>query len=129
MAIASYVAFSYQKVTLTMSSNHYAQHAMWLDPVQAMEVHEPVQLPRHNATIRHTASDISIERINLDRVKPIGNIHTLESLDIGESIFCTDPRKAHSLRVLSYYLVRTRNLAWKFIFRKMDRGWRIIRVE
>jgi hypothetical protein len=88
-----------------------------------------VQLPRHNATIRHTASDISIERINLDRVKPIGNIHTLESLDIGESIFCTDPRKAHSLRVLSYYLVRTRNLAWKFIFRKMDRGWRIIRVE
>ena len=94
MAIASYVAFSYQKVTLTMSSNHSAHHAMWLDPVQAMEVHEPVQLPRHNATIRHTASDISIERINLDRVKPIGNIHTLESLDIGESIFCPQPARA-----------------------------------
>jgi hypothetical protein len=31
--------------------------------------------------------------------------------------------------VLSYYLVKTRKLARKFVFRKMDRGWRIIRVS
>jgi hypothetical protein len=30
---------------------------------------------------------------------------------------------------LSYYMVRSRNLQRKFTFRKMDRGWRIIRVQ
>jgi hypothetical protein len=38
-------------------------------------------------------------------------------------------KKAHSLRALSYYFVRTRKLPRKFVFRKMDHGWRIIRVK
>ncbi|NBX63122.1 MAG: hypothetical protein EBT67_12110 [Betaproteobacteria bacterium] len=40
-----------------------------------------------------------------------------------------DLKKAHSLRALSYYLVRTRKLSRKFVFRKMDHGWRIIRIQ
>jgi hypothetical protein len=70
-----------------------------------------------------------VERIDLSRIRPSGNITTLESLDVGESVYCTDSKKAQSLRVLSYYLVRTRNLDWKFVFRKMDRGWRVIRIQ
>jgi hypothetical protein len=70
-----------------------------------------------------------IERIDLARIKPSGNINTLETMEVGDSVFCTDSRKAQSLRVLSYYLIRTRNLDWKFVFRKMDRGWRVIRTE
>ena len=70
-----------------------------------------------------------IERIDLSRIKPSGNVRVLESMDVGDSVFCDDARKAESLRVLSYYLVKTRSLDWKFVIRKMDNGWRVIRVS
>ena len=70
-----------------------------------------------------------IERLELKQLALTSNIHTLETLGIGDSIFCDDLKKAHSLRALSYYLVRTRNLSRKFVFRKMDHGWRIIRTQ
>jgi hypothetical protein len=70
-----------------------------------------------------------LERIDLSTIKITKDIEILESLRIGDSIFCEDLKKAHSLRSLSYYLVRSRNLKWKFTFRKIDYGWRIIRVE
>ena len=70
-----------------------------------------------------------IERIDLARIKPSGNVSVLESMDVGDSVFCDDVRKAESLRVLSYYLIRTRSLDWKFVIRKMDHGWRVIRVS
>ena len=70
-----------------------------------------------------------IERLELNRLALTSNVLTLEKLDIGESIFCEDMKKAHSLRALSYYFVKTRKLPRKFVFRKMDRGWRIIRTQ
>jgi hypothetical protein len=70
-----------------------------------------------------------IERLELNRLALTSNVLTLEKLDIGESIFCEDMKKAHSLRALSYYFVKTRNLPRKFVFRKMDHGWRIIRIK
>ncbi len=70
-----------------------------------------------------------IEQIELNSIKLNKNIETLESLRIGDSIFCEDIKKAHSLRSLSYYLIRSRNLEWKFTFRKSDYGWRIIRIK
>ena len=70
-----------------------------------------------------------IERLNLERMNLSSNIHVLEKLEIGESIYCSEMKKAQSLRSLTYYLVRSRNLERKFVFRKMDRGWRIIRTK
>jgi hypothetical protein len=70
-----------------------------------------------------------IEQIELSAIKLNKTVETLESLQIGESIFCDDIKKAHSLRSLSYYLIRSRNLEWKFVFRKIDYGWRIIRIK
>ena len=70
-----------------------------------------------------------IERLELNQLALTSNILTIENLDVGDSIFCDDLKKAHSLRALSYYLVRTRNLSRKFVFRKMDHGWRIIRIQ
>jgi hypothetical protein len=70
-----------------------------------------------------------IKRLELNQLALTSNILTIEKLDVGESIFCEDMRKAHSLRALSYYLLRTRKLPRKFVFRKMDHGWRIIRVK
>jgi len=69
-----------------------------------------------------------VERIELERIRHLEGISTLTSLEVGDSIFLTDFKKAQSMRALSYYLVRTRNLPWKFTFRKMDQGWRVIRI-
>jgi hypothetical protein len=70
-----------------------------------------------------------VEPVDLKRNKPSDNVSALMSMEIGDSIFSEDAKKAESLRVLSYYLRKSRNLDWKFVFRKMDRGWRIIRVQ
>lgn len=70
-----------------------------------------------------------IERIQLDQLRGRQQTSTLQALAVGESVYCTDMRRAQSLRALSYYLVRSRGLDWKFTFRKMDRGWRIIRIK
>ena len=70
-----------------------------------------------------------IERLELNQLALTSNILTIENLDVGDSIFCEDMKKAHSLRALSYYFLRTRKLPRKFVFRKMDYGWRIIRVK
>ena len=70
-----------------------------------------------------------IERLELNSLALTSNIVTIEQMGIGDSIFCEDMTKAHSLRALSYYLIKTRNLPRKFVFRKMDHGWRIIRIK
>ena len=70
-----------------------------------------------------------IERLELNQLALTSNILTIENLNVGDSIFCEDMKKAHSLRALSYYFLRTRKLPRKFVFRKMDHGWRIIRVK
>ncbi len=69
-----------------------------------------------------------VDRVPLQDLKQHEYISTLGALGIGESIFCTELKQAQSLRSLSYYLIRSRKLDWKFTFRKMDRGWRIIRI-
>lgn len=69
-----------------------------------------------------------IEFVELDSIKTRSWIKTLSSLGVGQSVFVSDAKEAQSIRVSSYYLVKSRNLPWKFISRKMDRGWRLIRV-
>ncbi len=70
-----------------------------------------------------------VERINLERLRNLDGVNTLSSLEVGDSVFLSDFKKAQSLRTLSYYLVKSRKLPWKFTFRKMDQGWRVIRVS
>ena len=70
-----------------------------------------------------------IERLELNQLTLTSNVATLSQLDVGDSIFCEDMKKANSLRALSYYFVKTRKLPRKYVFRKMDHGWRIIRVK
>lgn len=70
-----------------------------------------------------------VERVDVSRFSSASHIVTLEGLQVGDSIFCDDRKKANSLRVLSYYLIKTRNISRKFVFRKMDRGWRLIRTQ
>jgi len=79
--------------------------------------------------IHRKVTSMIIERVALDSIRLHPHITTLSSLEIGESIFCTEFKQAQSLRTLSYYMIRSRNLDRKFTFRKMDRGWRIIRVQ
>ena len=70
-----------------------------------------------------------IERLDLKQFSLTSHIVTLEKLEVGDSIFCDDRKKADSLRTLSYYFIKTRTVPRKFIFRKMDRGWRLIRTQ
>jgi hypothetical protein len=70
-----------------------------------------------------------IERLDLKQFSLTSHIVTLEKLEVGDSIFCDDRKKADSLRTLSYYFIKTRKVPRKFIFRKMDRGWRLIRTQ
>ena len=70
-----------------------------------------------------------VERVELSSLQQEEHIATLSRLEVGESVYLTDMRRAQSLRSLSYYLLRSRGLDWKFTFRKMDRGWRLIRVR
>jgi hypothetical protein len=79
--------------------------------------------------IHGNAAIMIIERVPLDSIRLHPHISTLSSLEIGESIFCSELKQAQSLRALSYYMIRSRNMDRKFTFRKMDRGWRIIRVR
>ena len=72
---------------------------------------------------------MQLERIKLENIKQQVHLVVLEGMEVGESLFFEDERKAQSIRVLSYYLIKTRKLARKYVFRKMDRGWRIIRVH
>lgn len=72
---------------------------------------------------------MQLERIKLENIKQQDHLVVLEGMEVGESLFFEDERKAQSIRVLSYYLIKTRKLERKYVFRKMDRGWRIIRVH
>jgi hypothetical protein len=74
------------------------------------------------------SNDVIIEPVELSRIRSKSWLETLSRLEVGESVFVSDPRDAESIRVSSYYLLKSRNLDWKFISRKMDRGWRLIRV-
>lgn len=70
-----------------------------------------------------------IERFNLSRLNLSNRIQALSTLEPGDSLFFDQLNEAHSMRVLSYYFLRTRNLAWRFTFRKIDKGWRLIRTQ
>ena len=69
-----------------------------------------------------------IESVELEKIRAKSWLDTLASLEVGQSIYLSDAKEAESVRVSSYYLVKSRNLPWKFVSRKMDRGWRLIRV-
>jgi len=69
-----------------------------------------------------------IERVELQNIRTSEYISILSALDVGECLYFDDFKKAQSLRSLSYYLKKTRNLERNFMFRKMDNGWRLIRV-
>jgi len=82
-----------------------------------------------NEWIKASDCDVYIEKINLEEIRERNWLDILSRLSVGESIYCSDHREAESIRVTSYYLLKTRKLPWKFVSRKMDRGWRLIRVR
>ena len=70
-----------------------------------------------------------VERFDLTRLQPDSRVAVLNTVQIGDSLFFAEHKEAQSMRVLSYYFLKTRNLGWRFTFRKIDNGWRLIRVR
>ena len=79
--------------------------------------------------MHEVGENMIVERIDLGRLRNLEGIDTLGTLQVGDSVFLSDFKKAQSMRALTYYLVKSRKLSWKFTFRKMDQGWRVIRVS
>jgi len=70
-----------------------------------------------------------VERFDLSRLNINTRIQALSTLEPGDSLFFNQLNEAQSMRVLSYYFLRTRNLGWRFTFKKIDKGWRLIRIH
>jgi len=70
-----------------------------------------------------------VERINLSKLNLNSLIEVLSSLKLGDSLFFDRLNEAQSMRVLSYYFLKTRRLKWRFTFRKIDKCWRLIRTQ
>jgi len=70
-----------------------------------------------------------VERFNLSRLNLNTRIQALSTLEPGDSLFFNQLNEAQSMRALSYYFLRTRNLGWRFTFKKIDKGWRLIRIH
>jgi hypothetical protein len=54
--------------------------------------------------------------------------YPFELMDVGDSFFVSDYRKAESARISAIQFCKRKGKPWKFTQRKMDGGWRIIRV-
>ena len=70
-----------------------------------------------------------LEKFDLPRLHLDLRINTLKKLEVGECLYFNDINEAQSMRSLSYYFLKTRKLEWRFTFRKIDKGWRLIRIQ
>jgi hypothetical protein len=64
-----------------------------------------------------------------DLAMPDSRVAVLNTSQIGDSLFFAKHKEADSMRALSYYFLRTRNLGWRFTFMKINKGWSPIRIR
>ena len=61
-----------------------------------------------------------VDRQPIAHIRSEDYLSILCTLEVGQSVFCEEWRRAASLRSLSYYLIKTRKPDWKFTFRKLS---------
>jgi hypothetical protein len=54
--------------------------------------------------------------------------YPFRNMNIGQSFFIDDFKKAQSARIAAYQFSKRTYLDWKFSLRKMDGGWRLFRI-
>jgi hypothetical protein len=55
--------------------------------------------------------------------------YAFSEMAVGDSVFIEDHRKAESARISAIQYCKRHQLGWRFSIRKMDRGWRLFRIE
>lgn len=55
--------------------------------------------------------------------------YPFKDMKVGDSFFLDDFRVAESARVSAINFVKRHELSWRFSLRKMDKGWRVYRVN
>ena len=50
-------------------------------------------------------------------------------MEVGDSFLLTEYKKAESARVAALLFAKRKSLEWKFSLRKVNEGWRVIRVH
>ena len=49
-------------------------------------------------------------------------------MEVGDSFLLTEYKKAESARIAALLFARRKSLEWKFSMRKVNEGWRVIRI-
>ncbi len=55
--------------------------------------------------------------------------YPFKDMGVGDSFFLDDFRVAESARVSAINFVKRHELSWRFSLRKMNKGWRVFRVN
>jgi len=73
---------------------------------------------------------ITLEQAN-DAIPLLGERvqYPFQQMDIGDSLFVSEFRRAESARVAAIQFVKRRGLDWKFSIQKSREGWRIYRIR
>ena len=64
------------------------------------------------------------EALNLTRAT-----YPFQEMEVGDSFFIDNYRKAESARIAAFQFCKRNSNSWKFTMRKMEGGWRVIRVN
>ena len=64
------------------------------------------------------------ENLTLNRA-----IYPFHEMEVGDSFFINDYRKAESARIAAFQFCKRNAKGWKFTMRKMEGGWRVIRLS
>ena len=60
---------------------------------------------------------------------PQRNRYIFCDMEVGDSLFFSDPKVGESARVAASQFVRRKSPNWRFSLRKMNDGWRLFRVQ
>jgi len=55
--------------------------------------------------------------------------YPFQQMELGDSFFINNYRKAESARIAAFQFCKRHANEWKFTMRKMDGGWRLIRIN
>ncbi len=82
---------------------------------------------------RHTISKV-IKMFVVEKTPPEALVsgrvtYPFQQMELGDSFFINNYRKAESARIAAFQFCKRHANEWKFTMRKMDGGWRLIRIN
>ena len=70
-----------------------------------------------------------LEKTQTENLPLRRTIYPFHEMEFGDSFFINDYRKAESARIAAFQFCKRNAKEWKFTVRKMEGGWRVIRLS